>query len=159
MPTIERSEHSRYSSEQLFDLVNDVARYPEFVPGCSRVSLRAVEPTQMEAELCLSGAGLNYRLVTRNHLQRPETIRMEFVDGPFRQFRGDWCFVSSAGEPDAGCMVSLRMCFELRSRLLKGLVYRFSESLVDRMVTAMCRRADILYGRNLGATSADRHAG
>ncbi len=147
-PDIERSALLPYRPEDLFALVNDIEKYPKFLPGCSAAEVQHREGNLVEASLTLSGAGLHYELSSRNHLFPPHRMTMELHDGILKMLFGEWSF-SDPPSGDPGCLVHLRLYFQLKSGFLRRLASRFSETAADRLVQAMCDRADALYSRSL----------
>lgn len=132
-----------YEDRQLFELVNDIEAYPQFMDGCvgSRVLRREAE--WVEAELDLSRGGITQRFSTRNHLQVPRLITLELLDGPFDYFQGSWEF---RGLGASACKVTLDLEFKASSLLLGAAVGRLFESVTNSLVDAVGRRARQLYG-------------
>lgn len=143
MPDIERTALVAYSCEQMFALVNDVARYPEFMPGCLAVDIIDQSPLQLSARLTLGKAGITQAFSTRNRLEFPHFMDMELVDGPFQDFSGQWQF-QALGE--LGCKVSFRLRFRMANRLLDATIGKLIESSAGEQVNALCRRAEQIYG-------------
>ena len=105
-----------YSAQTMFELVADIARYPEFLPGCSGAEILEATDSGVVARLDLAKAGVKQSFVTRNTNVWPSSIRLELEDGPFDSLGGEWRF--EALSEDA-CRVSLDLTFQLRSGLLK----------------------------------------
>ena len=114
MATIERSALVPFSAERMFALVNDVRRYPEFVPWCAGAEVLAETDALIEASLRLKRGGVEHRFTTRNTLTPVTAMRLELVDGPFTTFTGDWNFKALAED---ACKISLTLTFEYRGRL------------------------------------------
>ncbi|MBR9805508.1 type II toxin-antitoxin system RatA family toxin [bacterium] len=140
---IERSALVMHSAEQMFDLVNDVAAYPQFVNYCSSSEIIAADEGSMRARLRLQKAGLSVEFVTSNVLQRPSSIVMRLEEGPFSAFAGEWQF--TALQEDA-CKVALNMQFSMNKGGLSMLVAPLFESVADRLVASFCDRAKVVYG-------------
>ena len=83
MKQVARSALLPYSAEQMYDLVNDVGSYAEFLPWCESSDILEESDTQMTARLTISRAGVSQQFTTRNQLQRPVSIQLGLVDGPF----------------------------------------------------------------------------
>ncbi|MDX1706769.1 type II toxin-antitoxin system RatA family toxin [Pseudidiomarina sp.] len=143
MPTIERSALVPYSDAQMYALVNDIEKYPEFVPGCRHAEVLESTPTSKVARLEVSKAGIGKSFTTRNFLQPPNHIGMELVDGPFRYLRGGWHFERLDEE---SCKIILRLDFEFSNRLLGMAFGRIFNEMQGRMVDAFVSRAKIVYG-------------
>ncbi|WP_336365836.1 type II toxin-antitoxin system RatA family toxin [Marinobacter sp. C2H3] len=139
---IDKSALVMHSVERMFHLVNDVARYPEFLPWCAGAEVLEQDGEQITASLEIAKGGVRHRLTTRNRLNNPEGIEMNLVDGPFRNLKGQWHFKALS---DSACKVILSLEFEFSgslSRMAFGTV--FSQA-ANTMVDAFCRRADDVY--------------
>ncbi|MBS8242075.1 type II toxin-antitoxin system RatA family toxin [Marinobacter lipolyticus] len=139
---IDKSALVMHSAERMFQLVNDIARYPEFLPWCAGAEIHAQDDEQITASLEVAKGGIRHRLTTRNELSQPERIDMSLVEGPFRNLSGRWHFKPL---DDHACKVILTLEFEFSgslSRMTFGTV--FSQA-ANAMVDAFCRRADEVY--------------
>ena len=143
MATLERSALVPFSAERMFVLVNDVRRYPEFVPWCAGAEVLAETDALIEASLRLKRGGVEHRFTTRNSLTPFTAMRLELVDGPFATFTGDWAF-KALGE-DA-CKIGLTLTFQYRGRLATAALGALLSSSADTLVEAFCQRAKALYG-------------
>ena len=139
--TIQKTALLMHSAQTMFDLVADIARYPEFLPGCSGAEILEATDAGVVARLDLAKAGVKQSFVTRNTNVWPASIRLELEDGPFDSLGGEWRF--EALSEDA-CRVSLYLTFQLRSGLLKMAASRLFESVANDMVDAMVKRANQL---------------
>lgn len=144
MPTVNRSALVRHTPQQMFDLVNDFERYPDFLPGCRRTRLIERDEHHLIGELTLGRAGVEQTVTTRNDLYAPERIDLSLVKGPFKRLQGRWHFTPMG---EGACRVSLDMEFEFSSRLL-GLAFgKLFSQVAGQLVDAFVKRADQLYGR------------
>jgi len=143
MTEIERSALVMFSAEQMFDLVNDVASYPQFLPGCRNAEVLFQDAQTLEARLDLTRAGISQSFVTRNQLQRPQRMTLELVDGPFSEFAGEWQFVPLS---DEACKVVFSLRFGVQNRLLGAAAGKLFSGIANQMVDAMCQRAQQVYG-------------
>ncbi len=139
--TINKTALLPYSAQTMFDLVADIARYPEFLPGCTGAEILEQENHVVVARLDLSKAGVKQSFVTRNSNQPHTAIRLALEDGPFEALSGEWRFDALSGE---ACRVSLDLTFQLRSGLLKMAASRLFETVANDMVDAMVKRANQL---------------
>ena len=139
---IERSALVNYSAQQMFDLVNDIEAYPQYMDGCVGAKILARGDDWLEARLDLSKAGVTQSFVTRNQLQAPRQMTMELVDGPFDYLRGAWQFMPLS---ETACKVSFHLEFEMKSRLLGMAVAKLFESVASKQVDALCTRAKHSY--------------
>lgn len=144
MPTHSEQRVLPHTPEQLFDLVADVGRYPEFLPWCVAARVLSQSETQLRAELAIGFKGIRERFISRVALDRPNRkIDVEYEKGPFKYLVNNWRF-----EPhgDGECLLDFHVDFEFRSRLLEMLMGRLFDEAVRRMVRAFEQRADALYG-------------
>jgi ribosome-associated toxin RatA of RatAB toxin-antitoxin module len=126
----------------MFDLVNDVDRYPEFLHWCRGAHIDTRQGNTLEATLQVGGFGFEQSFRTRNTLQRPERIGLDLVSGPFRRLHGEWRFVAASGGTD----VSLTLTFEVTSSPFSVVFARVFEELAAAQMTAFVTRAAKVYG-------------
>ncbi len=143
MPRITRSALVMYSSEQMFNLVNDVEIYPDFLPGCTGSRIINHEADKMVAAVDVSKAGIKKTFTTKNTLIHHEEIQMDLIDGPFQQLKGGWSF--KALDINA-CKVSLDLEFVFKNKLTEAAFGRVFSDLVNSMVQAFTDRAKEIYG-------------
>jgi ribosome-associated toxin RatA of RatAB toxin-antitoxin module len=139
---VERSALVNYSAQQMFDLVNDIETYPQFMDGCTGAKILARGEGWLEARLELGKAGVSQSFVTRNQLQSPTSMTLELVDGPFKYLRGIWRFIPLG---ESACKISFELEFELQNRLLGMAVGKLFEGISNRQVDAFCARAKQVY--------------
>jgi ribosome-associated toxin RatA of RatAB toxin-antitoxin module len=144
MPVIQRTALLPYPAASVFGVVDDVARYPDFLPWCTAAAVLEETPEAIVAELALSGRGVHERFITRNLRFPHERIELHLVQGPFRSFTGTWTFAGLGG--DAGCRVTLGLDFELSGtrRLVGSVLPGMVAGIADRIVDAFCARARAL---------------
>ena len=143
MPTVKRSALVPFSAEKMFDLVNDVASYPQFLPGCADSRILEVSTTQMRASLQISKAGVQQWFTTENHLARGQHILMTLVDGPFSQLVGGWTF---KGLTEDACKIELDLTFEFSSKLVEVAFGKAFSMIANNMVKVFSERAKEVYG-------------
>jgi coenzyme Q-binding protein COQ10 len=132
-----------YSCEQVFDLVADVARYPEFVPGWAAARVIERKGDVYRTDQVVRFGTLRERFHTRTVLRRPRRIDVISTDRPFRALRLQWTFTPA---PGGGCDVALDLTMETRSALLEPIAERLLARLADRIVAAFEVRARHVYG-------------
>ncbi len=143
MTVINRSALLPYSAQQLFQLVNDVEAYPDFMDGCVGATVLSCDDDVMEARLELARGGIRQSFATRNVLNPPSEIVLQLIDGPFERFAGRWDFLAL---DDAACKLSLNLEFSVNSKVLGAAAARLFEGVTNNLVDAVCRRARQLYG-------------
>lgn len=132
-----------YRPEQLYDLVADVEKYPEFLPWCIGARIRDRQPDVLIADLVIGFKGFRDGFTSRVTLNRPEMrIDVAYLDGPFRYLNNHWVFRELA---DGGCEIDFFVDFEFRSRLLQRIIGVLFNEAVRRMVDAFESRAAKIY--------------
>lgn len=143
MTDIQQSALLPYSAQAMFDLINDIESYPQFMEGCLNAEVLQRSEDEVIARLDLGKAGLQYSFTTRNTLNPPLSMQMALQEGPFKSFSAHWTFTPL--KEDA-CKASLDMHFEFKSGLLDVVLKNLFEASSRKLVTAVCKRADELYG-------------
>jgi ribosome-associated toxin RatA of RatAB toxin-antitoxin module len=143
MQVVERSALVTFTAAQMFALVNDVLRYPEFLPWCVAVRVDEVSATERIAMLKIAHGILQTEFTTRNTLTPGERIDMRLTHGPFRDLTGAWRF-DAIGE--RGCRVSFKVEFEFKNRLTSAAFNAVFETLCGGIVDAFVARAQNVYG-------------
>lgn len=142
MPDVHRFALVPHSPQQMFDLVQDVASYPNFLSWVDQASVHEQTDSLQKATLGLNLAGLRPEFTTTNRLHAPSVVEMTLLEGPFRALAGQWRF-----EPMGfGTKVSLDLHFEMNQGLLSSALSRSFGKVADRMVDDFCRRAIEVYG-------------
>ncbi|MCC6002637.1 MAG: type II toxin-antitoxin system RatA family toxin [Pararhodobacter sp.] len=156
MPQHSENRILPYSAQQIYDLVADVARYPEFLPWTAAARIRSRKPVAdrsagaevMEADLVISFKVFRERFGSRVTLLPAEgRIETEYLDGPFRYLVSDW---EVEDRPEGGCTVRFHVDFEFRNALLQRVIGVVFDEAMRRVVGAFERRADALYGPSAG---------
>jgi ribosome-associated toxin RatA of RatAB toxin-antitoxin module len=142
MQVVERSALVTYTAAQMFALVNDVARYPEFLPWCVGARVEDVSAVERVAALKVARGVLQTEFTTRNTLQQDSQIHMKLMHGPFRDLVGEWRF-----EPigTRGSRVNFRVEFEFKNRMSARAFNAVFESLCGTIVDAFVVRAQAVY--------------
>lgn len=140
---IQRSALLPYPAKALYDLVNDVARYPEFLPWCSGAKVLEQSDTSMRARVEVAKGGLSQHFVTRNTLTPGQTIEMNLEEGPFSQLHGVWTFKVLN---EKACKISLDLSFEYSGSIVRATLGPLFNQAANTLVDAFCQRAKELYG-------------
>lgn len=149
VPTHSEKRVLPHKAEELYELVADVGRYPEFLPWCVAARVLSRSETTLRAELAIGFKGIRERFTSLVTLDRPNLrIDVTYENGPFKYLVNHWHF-----EPlDGGrCLLDFHVDFEFRSRILDMLMGRLFDEAVRRMVRAFEIRADALYGEPAAA--------
>ncbi len=146
MTQLRRSALLPYPVTDVFAIVNDVERYPEFLPWCKSVSVLVNEPESVVATLAVEAKGITEHFTTSNTLITDKSIRLSLVEGPFSHFTGEWRFSEVGGKQ--GCRVELDLDFGFRgARSLLANAFKWVLSgAADSLVDAFCQRAHELLG-------------
>ena len=135
-----------YSPAQMFALVADVARYPEFLPWAAAARIRSRTPIDggevMEADLVISFKVFREKFGSRVTLLGQDRILTEYIDGPFRHLKSTWAFRAAEG----GCEVDFSVDFEFKNPILAGIIGLVFNEAMQRIVRAFEARANQLYG-------------
>lgn len=144
MPTHAEKRLLPYTPEQLYVLVAEVERYPEFLPWCLAARIRKREGTTFWADLVIGFKMIRERFTSRVKLSPGERrIDVEYTDGPFKYLNNHWIFEP---RPDGQCEIDFYVDFEFKNRMLQGLMTVLFDEAVRRMVNAFEARAKALYG-------------
>ncbi|NML48244.1 type II toxin-antitoxin system RatA family toxin [Ramlibacter sp. G-1-2-2] len=146
MKTIHKNVLIWYSAEEMFALVTDVAKYPEFLPWCDRASVLAIEPDGMKAEVGIAFAGIRQTFTTRNTHVPAREVRMKLVDGPFSNLDGCWKFQALGQGDQRACKVSLELRYSFKSTALAAVVGPVFDKIAGSLVDAFVKRAEQVYG-------------
>lgn len=144
MPEIHREALLPYSAECMYDLVNDVARYPEFLPWCGAATILDSTDSLMRASIVIKKVGVSQSFSTENRLVPYEKITMSLLNGPFRSLHGVWQF---SAIQSLGCKITLDLAFEFLSSIIYLPVKKIFEPAADSLLQAFVTRAHELYGK------------
>jgi coenzyme Q-binding protein COQ10 len=150
MPKFSSKRRVPHSATQMFDLVADVERYPEFVPLCRSLKTRQRTPKPDGTEVVICDMTVSFKLVreaftTRVTLDRPNLkIHVEYLQGPFSNLENRWSFESKS---DTSCDVGFFLTYEFKSRMLAILMGSMFDTMFQRFAAAFEKRADAIYGR------------
>ena len=131
-----------FKQKDIFNLVNDVEAYPEFLPWCSSAKIFEKTADQVLAKLTLKKMGVSYELVTRNRLRPFNLIDIELVEGPLQRLKGEWLFTELG---DLGCKVEMSLGFEMKKRLIDKAIGPLLENAAEDMVRLFSSRAASIF--------------
>ncbi|WP_242095672.1 MULTISPECIES: type II toxin-antitoxin system RatA family toxin [unclassified Sphingomonas] len=152
MPKHHETRHLPYTAEQMFDLVADVGRYAEFLPWVIAMRVRSDTPTDTLADMVVGFKGLRETFTSRVEKVRPDTIMVDYVDGPLKYLRNEWRFRNEPG----GCAVEFSVDFAFKNRMFEMLAGQVFGAALRRMIGAFEERAAVLYG--VGNSSSSAHS-
>lgn len=150
MPRFSTRRQVSHAASDMFDLVADVEKYPQFVPMCSAMKLRsrtekAEGVTEVVAAMTVAYKLIHQTYTSRVTLDHPNfTIQVEYLDGPFSHMQNRWEFHPREGN---ACEVEFFIDYEFKSRTLSMLMGAMFETVFRRMAAAFEKRADQVYGK------------
>lgn len=143
MPDIKKTKIVPFTPAQMYDLVNDIDKYPQFVPWCSRSEVLSQDDDEIKARLYFEGGGFTKSFTTCNRLQKNKMIELRLLDGPFRHLEGFWRFENHL---DNQCEIILDLEFEFSSGLLSLAFGPMFNQVANTLVDAFSKRAHEVYG-------------
>ena len=156
MPRHTETKNLPYSPEQMFDLVADVKRYPEFLPWVAATRVRSDSETLMVADLVVGFKSLKETFTSRVEKQRPGHIKVQYIEGPLKYLDNGWTF-----RPDGKGGTDVHFCvdFAFKSRIFETLAGQMFDRALRRMPAAFETRAHELYGDgSTGINSSSAHS-
>ena len=142
MTVIKKTAIVPYQPAELYDLVNDIKKYPEFLPWCDKTSVEKQDEDEIHATLHIKKGAFNKAFSTCNRLQTNKMIEIRLLNGPFKRLEGFWSF-----EPlqDQGCKINFHLEFEFANRLMSMAAGPVFSQLANSLVDSFCQRAKTLY--------------
>ena len=150
MPRFSNKRRVRHRADQMFDLVADVERYPEFVPLCQSLRIRQRTTHPDGTELVVVDMTVSFKLVretftSRVTLDKPNLkILVEYLKGPFSNLENRWTFEPRS---ETECDVGFFLSYEFKSRMLAMLMGTMFDTAFQRFAAAFEKRADVVYGK------------
>jgi ribosome-associated toxin RatA of RatAB toxin-antitoxin module len=141
MPTVRKSVIVDRSAHAMFALVDDVESYPRFLPWCARTEVYERSEEITVARLDIDYHGLTSHIATRNRKQAPERMVLEFVEGPFDRFKGNWRFVALGEE---GCRVEFALDYAFSNLALEAMLGPVFGHIIETLVERFVQRAESL---------------
>jgi len=143
MPGIRETRQLPYSAEQMFELVADVGRYPEFLPWIVATRVRSDDGHEMVADMLVGFKALREKFTSKVIKDRPGRLEVIYVDGPMRDLDNVWLFRPLE---DGGCEIDFSVNFSFRNKMFEMLAGQYFDRAFRKMVAAFEERADVLYG-------------
>jgi coenzyme Q-binding protein COQ10 len=144
MPQHKETRALPFEPSQLFDLVADIERYPEFLPWCKGARILSRADDVVTADLIIGYKMLHEKFTSRVTLNRPKRIEVEYLSGPLAHLKNEWAF-EAAGR--GWCNLTFQVEFDFRSSLLGGVMEMFFDKAMRKMASAFEERARELYGK------------
>jgi len=145
MPSIRERRELPYSAQQMFDLVADVGRYPEFLPWVVATRVRDVTEGSLTADMLVGFKALREKFTSKVELDRPNSLRVHYVDGPMRDLDNRWVFHDRGSDK---CELDFSVDFAFKNRMFEAMAGQYIDRAFRKMVAAFEERAQQLYGNN-----------
>ena len=142
MAEVRQSVLVPYPAARMFELVDAVELYPQFLPWCSAAEVAYRRPDALQADVHINFRGIRQKFTTRNSRNPPHEIRMQLVEGPFSMLEGCWRFT----ELGAGSKVEFELRWAFSSRVLGAIAGPVFNHIANTMVDAFVKRAQALHG-------------
>jgi len=142
MVSIKRNAVVPYTPSQMFFLVDDIERYPEFLPWCKASQILERTDDEVKATLTLAKGGIEKSFTTLNRNQKNKMIEVRLISGPFKHLEGFWLFENVG---DNMCKVKLDLEFELANNLISFAIGPIFQQIANSLVEAFCERAKAVY--------------
>lgn len=146
MKSVHKSVLIWHSPHEMFRLVSDVARYPEFLPWCSDGRVLEQTPEGMVAAIDMSFGGIKKSFTTSNQHVEDHRITLELVEGPFSHMDGVWAFTPVGDASERACRIDFTLSYGFSSPTLSALVGPVFDKIASNLVDAFVKRADQVYG-------------
>jgi ribosome-associated toxin RatA of RatAB toxin-antitoxin module len=146
MKTVHKSVLIWYSAQEMFALVTDVPRYPEFLPWCDRSAVLVEDADGMTAEVGIAFGGIHQSFTTRNSHHAPDSVDVKLIKGPFSQLDGQWRFSPVGDGTQRACRIDLTLNYGFSSATLSALVGPVFDKIAATLVDAFVKRAEQVYG-------------
>jgi coenzyme Q-binding protein COQ10 len=144
MPGLRETRRMPYSAEQMFDLVADVKRYPEFLPWVVATRITSNNDHEMVADMLVGFKAIREKFTSRVTKQRPRVIQVQYVDGPLRDLDNRWQFRPLDAH---SCELDFAVDFSFKNRVFEAIAGQYFDRAFRKMVAAFERRAAELYGQ------------
>lgn len=141
MPSHSEKRVLPYTSEQLFDLVMDIEKYPEFLPWCLAARVNERGKSHLSADVIVGYKVFRERFSSRVQFKRPKTIEVEYLQGPMSTLQNKWVFKDVRD----GCQIDFYIDFSLKTKLFETIVDQFFHLALAKMINAFEARAQVLY--------------
>jgi coenzyme Q-binding protein COQ10 len=156
MPKHKETRRLPYTPEQMFDLVADVPRYPEFLPWVSAIRLRSNSDSEMLADMIVGFKGLRETFTSRVVKERPGHVHVDYIEGPLRHLSNDWRFKSDG---EGGVIIDFEVDFAFKNRMFEMLAGQVFDRALRKMINAFETRALALYSPgSSGNSSSSAHS-
>ncbi len=155
MPKHHETRPLPYTPEQMYNLVSDVAAYPEFLPWISAIRVRSDSDSEMVADMIVGFKGIKESFSSRVHKHRPDFVRVDYLDGPLKHLHNEWRF---RDDGSGGTLVDFEVEFEFKNHLFEMLAGQMFDKALRKMIGAFELRAAELYTESGNNSSSAQSA-
>lgn len=142
MAQVQKSVLINHSASQMYALVDDVTKYPEFLPWCGGVDLIKQDEISTIATLHIAYHGLHQKFTTENHKTYPSLMEIKLKDGPFKQLEGVWRFIALN---ESACKIEFMLNYEFSNSFLEKIIAPVFSHIANTFVDGFVTRADEVY--------------
>ncbi len=145
MAQVQKTVLINHSARRMFALVDDVKKYPEFLPWCGGADLIKQDEQSTIATLHIAYHGLHQKFTTENHKVFPNLMEIKLKDGPFKQLEGVWRFIELS---EQACKIEFVLNYEFANNFLEKIIAPVFNHIANTFVDGFVARADVVYGTN-----------
>ncbi len=142
MPKHHEIRQLPYSAKQMYDLVADIGKYPQFLPWVIAMRIRSNSDQEAMADMIVGFKSLRESFTSRVY-KKKNNISVEYIDGPLKYLKNDWEFIT---REDGGCDIDFKVDFAFKNKVFERLAGQFFEAALNKMTSAFVDRAHNLYG-------------
>ena len=142
MAQVQKTVLISHSASRMYALVDDVSKYPEFLPWCGGVDLIKQDNQSTIATLHIAYHGLHQNFTTENHKTQPNLMEIQLKDGPFKHLEGVWRFIELN---DEACKIEFRLNYEFANSFLEKIIAPVFSHIANTFVDGFVARADVIY--------------
>ena len=143
MPLVKKQLIVPYSAQQMFDLVDQVEQYPDFMPWCGGTKVQRPSEHEVIAQVMIKLGAVSQGFTTKNHQCRPSEIKLHLADGPFESLEGSWKFKALS---EQACKIHFELQYVFASRLLGLAIAPIFDQIARGFVDAFVTEAEKRYG-------------
>ena len=146
MAVVHKSVLLGYSAEQMFELVERVEDYPQFLPWCGGVDVKERSENKLTATIMINFHGVRQSFTTQNTNDRPVSMTMTLLEGPFKHLHGTWNFKPLRAD---ACKIDFDLEYEFSNRLIESIIGPVFNMIATSFVDSFSKRADQVYGKSV----------
>jgi coenzyme Q-binding protein COQ10 len=144
MPNHSEMRELPFSAEQMYDLVADIRRYPEFLPWVTAIRIRCDTSSETLADMIVGFKSLRESFSSRVLKQPKSMITVDYIDGPMKHLHNEWHF---RDRPNGGCVIEFSVDFAFKNMIFEAIAGQFFDKALRKMTDAFIVRAEELYAK------------